>query len=734
MDDLPDIAIPGYEILSFLGRGAMGTVYKARQVKMRRDVALKVIHTTISSQKDFVPRFLREARTVARLSHGNIVAGYDVGQVEDLCYLAMEYVEGESCQAKLTRLGRLDEPMVLQIGLQVARALEHAHRHGVVHRDVKPANIMLAPGDIAKLCDFGLARATERGNTLTKEGVCLGTPMYMAPEQGGQLDIRSDIYSFGASLYHLASGVPPFEGPSMMAILMKHVMQPVVSPRHHRPELSEATEAIVLRTLAKRPGDRYADPSLLATDLQRALELVSVQSPAGRHVITRGRRPAPARSPRPPAPPTPATVTEERRGWKRTTKRIAAASVLALALGLAAAAWVSRGPEPQGSTSVTEHSDPASLLLDDIQEFARDWKRHPDRIPEITARLEDLVRTRAFAACPSMEVARQHLRSFRGEVELEATRQLGPLTERCGMLAQSRRYVDATRELDQYLHDFADTEASAPTKARREELRGEATAFAVSMLVTARGLLESGDVAAARSGLEDATQACPSEFLTSVPDFRQQARAILSQVEAEECKASGASAWALIAEQQFAAAREVLSAGIIDYPEASAVGDLRADLEELALIEMTYAAAVEGASRLAESRGNCYLASLDQEAGFEIANGTITLILADGARTPFDTCQLAAEDVLRLAAVKLGQSDRQKHLRAGLVHYTAMRGGRRDMDTIGLAERELTAASLAGDLRATRHLAEIRRVRSGIGLPPEAGNASTVEPQTGRER
>ncbi len=259
MDDFTSVQIPGYEIVSFLGKGAMGTVYKARQLGIDRLVALKLIHPDVTSQRDFVPRFLREARTVGMLRHENIVIAHELGQTGDVCYLAMELLDGENCQAVLGREGRLGERLALRIVLQVARALQHAHERGVVHRDVKPANIMITKAGVAKLCDFGLARAVESGNTLTKTGVCMGTPLYMAPEQGGEIvDIRGDIYSLGATLYHMLIGRPPFDGPSMMAILMKHVMQPVPPPRRERPELSEAVDQIVLRALAKRPEERYA--------------------------------------------------------------------------------------------------------------------------------------------------------------------------------------------------------------------------------------------------------------------------------------------------------------------------------------------------------------------------------------------------------------------------------------------------------------------------------------------
>lgn len=734
MDDRPDIAVPGYEILSFLGRGAMGTVYKARQVSMGREVALKVIHSTISSHKDFVPRFLREARTVARLSHGNIVAGYDVGQVGDLCYLAMEFIDGESCQARLTRLGRLDEPETIRIAIQVARALQHAHRSGVVHRDVKPANIMLAEGDVAKLCDFGLARATERGNTLTKGGTCLGTPMYMAPEQGGELDIRSDIYSLGASLYHLVTGVPLFEGPSMMAILMKHVMQPVVPPRRHRPEMTAAFEAVILRALAKRPEDRYEEPSLLEADLDRVAQPKAPRSSAPHFVITPEKKPAPARRPPDRARPLDHPAAQGKLWWPRR-RRVAwtiVASFLAVGLGLVAAAIVSVDPAQVATTPAGQPSDPVRLLLDDIQESARGWESHPERLPEIVGRLEDLVGTKAFGSCPAMAEARQRLVAFRKEVDAEAARRIGPLMERCELNVQSKSYAVATRELDQFIHDFAGVDSCPRARVRRDEILEEARLLASAMLVSAGRLLDSGEHAAARAAIEETMRACPADAISALPDFRQQAGAILTLVEEGERKARAASAWTLIAEHRFAAAREALTTALAAEPKGSRTGDLRADLDELDIIESIFAAADKGARRLAESREKRHLVLFGEEVGFESTSDGMILLRPDGGRRTLDVLQLAAEDVLQLATEVQPDVGPAGELRVGLLFYVAILGGRRDTGALNTAERKLDAATRHGELSAARHLAEIRRIRTDLGLPcnsPDSG--ASVMPQGG---
>jgi len=198
--------IGGFEVLSRVGRGGMGTVYKARQVSMNRIVALKILPPSRAKNATYVQRFLREARSAAQLSHTNIVQAIDVGNADGYYYFAMEFVDGETVQALLEREGVLDERHALTIATAVAHALDHAHRHGIVHRDVKPGNIMIDLHGAVKLADLGLARSVEPIDTVTVDGVGVGTPHYIAPEQArGETDVdcRADIYSLGATLYHL---------------------------------------------------------------------------------------------------------------------------------------------------------------------------------------------------------------------------------------------------------------------------------------------------------------------------------------------------------------------------------------------------------------------------------------------------------------------------------------------------------------------------------------------------
>ncbi len=293
--------IPGYELLERIGQGAMGSVFKARQLSMDRIVAVKVLNLKRGGDPNYIERFEREARSVGQLNHANIIQGIEVGEANGLHYLVMEYVDGEPISSLLHREGPMGEKRCLQIALQVARALDHAARHGVIHRDVKPENLMLTRDGIAKLCDLGLAKQTRQGGAnLTMEGITVGTPNYISPEQArgeSDIDARSDIYSLGATLYHMATGVPPFDGPNPMAIMTKHVTDPVDPPIRRVPGLSQGFNNLILKSLMKRREDRYQDARLLLADLQLLLKGGQVAAP---RTATRRVAAASAPLPRPP--------------------------------------------------------------------------------------------------------------------------------------------------------------------------------------------------------------------------------------------------------------------------------------------------------------------------------------------------------------------------------------------------------------------------------------------------
>ncbi len=268
--------IKGYRIESKIGAGGMGTVYRARQESLDRTVAIKVLDPVLSRDRKFISRFLREARLVARLNHENIIVGIDVGKTRSGTYFfVMEYVEGVTVYDMLQKDGPLPERRSLEICRQIASALDHATRQSLVHRDIKPDNILITPKGVAKLCDLGLAKSTFPDHRLTQAGSTHGTPHYMSPEQArGQenLDIRSDIYSLGATLYHMLTGDVPFDGASAAVILLKHISEEAPSIRRLKPGISEASQDLIRRMMAKKPEHRHQTPEELASDIDRILE------------------------------------------------------------------------------------------------------------------------------------------------------------------------------------------------------------------------------------------------------------------------------------------------------------------------------------------------------------------------------------------------------------------------------------------------------------------------------
>jgi serine/threonine protein kinase len=270
--------IPGYQLMEKLGKGAMATVYKARQISLDRIVAVKVLPKNVSDNREFVERFYKEGKAAARLSHNNIVQAIDVASTpDDYHFFVMEYVEGKTLydimQPPPVGEGHhFAEAEALDITIQMAEALAHAHRRGLIHRDVKPKNILLTPQKVAKLTDLGLARAMDDKEAAASEaGKAYGTPYYISPEQvRGDVDIdfRADIYSLGATMYHMVTGRPPFEGDTPSAVMHKHLKQPLVPPDHLNTNLSAGIGEIIEVAMAKNRDDRYATTEDMLEDLR----------------------------------------------------------------------------------------------------------------------------------------------------------------------------------------------------------------------------------------------------------------------------------------------------------------------------------------------------------------------------------------------------------------------------------------------------------------------------------
>ncbi len=260
-----------YRMIRLLGRGTMSSVYLAEQVSMARPIALKILSPALARDPAFVERFLREAKVFARLNHPNIVTAIDFGEVDNRFYLAMEYVDGESLAQMIEREAPIDERRVLAIGHQVILALEHAAKHNVIHRDVKPANILICKDGRVKLTDFGLAILADAPGMAEASRRAVGTPYYMAPEQleGGKIDWRADQCSLGASLYEAVTGIKPFSGKSVSDILTRRLMDTPNPAWRVSRSASRGFSAVLSKMMARSPDNRYQNFADLKHDFDR---------------------------------------------------------------------------------------------------------------------------------------------------------------------------------------------------------------------------------------------------------------------------------------------------------------------------------------------------------------------------------------------------------------------------------------------------------------------------------
>ena len=277
-DNLVGSTIGQYRVISRIAKGGMATVYLAWHSGLGHRVALKVLLPVFAQDEEFVRRFKREARAVAKLNHSNIIRIYDAGESEGYHYIAMEYIKGGSLKDLLDRQGDrpLDLATTLRIVRQIASALDYAHSQGIIHRDIKPSNILLTEEGRAVLTDLGIAKAVT-GTRLTKTLVTMGTPEYMSPEQGKgeEVDRRTDIYSLGVVLYEMLTGIAPFRADTPWAVIHQHVYETPPPLRSLNRRLPEAVAQVVERALAKKPSERYASASELGRALQAASEGVS---------------------------------------------------------------------------------------------------------------------------------------------------------------------------------------------------------------------------------------------------------------------------------------------------------------------------------------------------------------------------------------------------------------------------------------------------------------------------
>src|SRR5436305_935009 len=318
-----------YLLQARIGSGGMSTVYRALDETLERQVAVKLMNREVASDSDQLERFRREARAVAQLSHPNIVGVIDAGEDESRPYIVFEYVEGETLKERIRRLGRLPIAEAVAYAIEIARALGAAHARHIVHRDVKPQNVLLDEEGSAKVTDFGIARTLDEDG-LTADGRVLGTTDYVSPEQalGQAVTGQSDLYSLGVALYEMVTGEVPFKGESQVAVAMKHVREQLPDVQRKRSEVSAALAAVIDRATAKRLEDRYADDAELIADLEDVLAIETARAGGATGEVTSVLRTLPSQT--------------QRRVPFRLRHRIAAGLLVLLVLaGIAAGlAWL----------------------------------------------------------------------------------------------------------------------------------------------------------------------------------------------------------------------------------------------------------------------------------------------------------------------------------------------------------------------------------------------------------
>jgi len=325
-----------YQVVENLGRGGMAEVYKAYQETLDRYVAIKVMHSFLADEKGFLGRFQREARAMAALNHPNIVGVYDFDVSEGMYYIVMEFVSGGTLKDRIENIAGQGETLPLEaatrVVLEVADALSYAHGRGMVHRDIKPGNIMLTEDGRAVLTDFGIAKILS-GPTFTATGAMVGTPAYMSPEQGlGKTgDERSDLYALGVLYYQMATGRLPYDADTPLAVILKHVNEPVPTPTDLNDDIPNAIQAVIIKAMAKDPDERYQSANELIKDLQGAAVASDLDLAAAAFI-------SPIDRPTPPPPPS---------GTVDATRMAPAATVMA-----------ARPPVAADATRLAPASDP----------------------------------------------------------------------------------------------------------------------------------------------------------------------------------------------------------------------------------------------------------------------------------------------------------------------------------------------------------------------------------------
>ena len=536
-DDAPGKASPtpatpqrlaGFELLGRIGKGGMGTVLKARQISMDRLVALKILPKRLAQNREFVARFIREARSAARLRHRHIVQAIDVGKSEGYYYFAMELVDGHGLDTIVLREGRLEQNRALRYMRQVCSALAAAHKAGIVHRDIKPSNLLIDSDDQVRVADFGLARRVEDDITVTTDGQTLGTPAYVSPEmaRGKEADARSDLYSLGATFYHTLAGRPPFAGRTFGEVLVKQATEPPTPLAEAAPHVDRRLCRIIDRLLAKSPDERCSSAQALLDALEALGELRE-------HV----ERPKPAVVKR--RPKHGGTAMRRRSTTKaRPTALLVAGVGAALVVAAIVVFLLARPGAPP-----REQPTPGAGAQAAFEAAEAYRAQQPRDLDGAIGRFQAVCTTfpgtawasRAAAKVQELERAKQQLAAeARARQALE--REVSALRAECRALAGSDRFGAALEKIEAFRKKHPTGSAATQARELSLEMLGKAQERYAELLRAADAALGSKDYAKARAALRPA-------LAFGIDRYADQARQKLAEIDERETKAEHWAKW-----------------------------------------------------------------------------------------------------------------------------------------------------------------------------------------------
>ena len=710
--------VGGYEIISKVGQGAMGAVFEARQVSMDRVVALKILPPGLAKDSAFLERFLREARAAAQLNHPNIVQAYDAGMADGYSYFAMEFVDGNSLQTVLKASGALEEQRALEITRDIAQALDCAHNAGIIHRDVKPDNILLALDGAAKLADLGIARRTGLTDSgLTQAGTALGTPNYISPEQvrgEPNIDGRADIYSLGATLYHMLTGSSPYAGGTSAEVMSKHLTLPVPDVRKGAPRVSLRTNALIKKAMAKNRVNRYASAKEFLDDLALLLRDSSLtvaaapETVAARHAAAggpgaaRGRpqRPAPGLSP----------------------GKVGAIAGISLVVLIAAIL---------GMSALTGNSDPEDKVLQDRRQLAaaETWVRqHPGQYIQALAKYRGLRSTVTDPECKQkVEAALAGIEAAHARAADAAVR---VLEAKADELKRKGAYADAIKLYRALPPEFSGLLAARAEQAMRA-LKAEGAAEIKQGLDRAKACLDKGDLAGGLAELDKISHIQHS----ALGDAVQQLREKLERVQFEK---------ALVARNKIDRLLDAAEAGAKkDLIKAARAIQAAANEPEFQIIKPSAESLARIADALLKAGRDPRQAFAARTADEQIAAAILALVAEDPARMADAVRRAGDHEFGARYATKLEQlnerlqeqeGDRQEQQRLRLAEFrrslpAALKKHRYEQlvaeldKLIADPELPLIKADATADRRAISKLVLLlRRIRANIRI--EAGKTN----------